>query len=56
MQYISTRDKNTTYLASQAIAQGLAPDGGLMTPEVFPKLSHNALDTMRDMSYWYLDL
>ena len=22
-----------------------------MTPEVFPKLSHNALDTMRDMSY-----
>ena len=37
MQYISTRDKNTTYLASQAIAQGLAPDGGLMTPAYLPK-------------------
>ena len=34
MQYISTRDKNTTHLASQAIAQGLAPDGGLVDPGV----------------------
>ena len=37
MQYISTRDKNTTYLASQA-SPGLAPDGGLMTPAYLPKL------------------
>ena len=43
------RDSRRT--AAEAIAQGLAVDGGLMTPEVFPKLSHNALDTMRDMSY-----
>ena len=37
--------------ASQAIVQGLAPDGGLMTPEVLPRLPGSALDTMRDMSY-----
>ena len=37
MQYISTRDKNTTYLASQAIAQGLAPDGGLFIFVTLPE-------------------
>ena len=51
MYYVSTRDKSTKKLAAEAIAQGLARDGGLFTPEVFPKLSQNALDTMRDMSY-----
>ena len=56
MYYVSTRNKEDRRTAAEAIAQGLAADGGLMTPEVFPKLSHNALDTMRDMSYWYLDL
>ena len=51
MYYVSTRNKEDRRTAAEAIARGLAPDGGLMTPEVFPKLSHNALDTMRDMSY-----
>lgn len=51
MYYVSTRDKERHCTAAEAIARGLAPDGGLMTPEVFPKLSSNALDTMRDMSY-----
>ena len=51
MYYVSTRNKGVKRLASEAIAQGLAGDGGLFTPEVFPKLSQNALDTMRDMSY-----
>ena len=51
MYYVITRDKSTKKLAAVAIAQGLARDGGLFTPEVFPKLSQNALDTMRDMSY-----
>ena len=37
--------------AAQAIVQGLAPDGGLMTPEVLPRLPGSALETMRDMSY-----
>ena len=32
MQYISTRDSGVYYTASQAIARGLAEDGGLLTP------------------------
>ncbi|MBU5434824.1 threonine synthase [Pseudoflavonifractor sp. MSJ-37] len=51
MYYVSTRNKGTKKLAAEAIAQGLSRDGGLFTPEVFPKLSGNALETMRDMSY-----
>ena len=51
MYYVSTRNKGVKRMAAEAIAQGLAEDGGLFTPEVFPKLSQNALDTMRDMSY-----
>ena len=51
MYYVSTRNKQQRTTAAQAIARGLSPDGGLMTPEVFPKLSSNALDTLRDMSY-----
>ena len=51
MYYVSTRDKTARHTAAEAIERGLAADGGLMTPEVLPELSHNALDTMRDMSY-----
>ena len=51
MYYVSTRNKADRRTAAEAIAQGLAPDGGLLTPEVFPKLSQNALETMKDMSY-----
>lgn len=51
MYYVSTRNKEIRLTAAEAIAQGLALDGGLLTPEVFPKLSHNAMQTMRDMSY-----
>lgn len=51
MRYVSTRNKELDFQVAQAIAQGLARDGGLMTPEVFPKLSQNALKTMLDMSY-----
>ncbi|WP_297210747.1 threonine synthase [uncultured Flavonifractor sp.] len=51
MYYVSTRNKEDRRTAAAAIEKGLAADGGLMTPEVLPKLSHNALDTMKDMSY-----
>ena len=51
MYYVSTRNKSDRSTAAQAIARGLAVDGGLMTPEVLPNLSKNALDSMRDMSY-----
>lgn len=51
MNYLSTRNKDLRMSASQAIAKGLAPDGGLMTPAVLPRLPVSAVETMRDMSY-----
>ncbi len=51
MYYVSTRNKADRSTAAQAIAQGLARDGGLLVPEVLPNLSKNALGTMRDMTY-----
>ena len=51
MYYLSTRDKSTRKTAAQAIVQGLAKDGGLMTPEQFPSLAEGALDELKDMSY-----
>ncbi|MDD4715856.1 MAG: threonine synthase [Oscillospiraceae bacterium] len=51
MHYVSTRNDTFTCSASEAIIKGLAPDGGLLAPEVFPRLPHNGLETMRDMSY-----
>ena len=51
MNYLSTRNKDLRMSASQAIAKGLAPDGGLLTPAVLPRLPSSAVETMRDMSY-----
>jgi threonine synthase len=51
MNYVSTRDKSLRLDAAEAIAQGLSADGGLLTPEVLPNLSRNALESMREMSY-----
>ncbi|MEY8231829.1 threonine synthase [Oscillospiraceae bacterium 50-16] len=51
MQYISTRDSGVYYTASQAIARGLAEDGGLLTPFYIPKLANKALEDMQEMSY-----
>lgn len=51
MKYISTRDKTQKLTAAQAIARGLARDGGLLMPEVFPHLPSRALESLKDMSY-----
>ena len=51
MYYVSTRDAAQRLTAPEAIAQGLARDGGLMTPEVFMRLPANALEAMKEMSY-----
>ena len=51
MNYLSTRNKTLELTAAQAIAQGLSVDGGLMTPAFLPKLSNNALESMKEMSY-----
>ena len=51
MYYVSTRNKETKLSAAQAIAQGLAEDGGLLTPNQFPRLAEGALETLKDMPY-----
>lgn len=51
MNYLSTRNKDLRMSAPQAIAKGLAPDGGLLTPAVLPRLPASAVETMKEMSY-----
>lgn len=51
MNYVSTRNKSVRLAASQAISQGLSRDGGLLTPEVFPKLTPEMLEDLRGKSY-----
>lgn len=51
MRYISTRDNTIQYTASQAIVQGLARDGGLLTPFYIPKLPGKALEDLKGMGY-----
>lgn len=47
MQFISTRKRAPAVSASQAILQGLAPDGGLYVPTSFPRIS---LEQIADVS------
>ena len=51
MQYISTRNDQQGCTAAQAISQGLARDGGLLTPMYIPKLPKGALEQLCTMSY-----
>ncbi|MEG1746904.1 MAG: threonine synthase [Oscillospiraceae bacterium] len=51
MYYVSTRNGAEQMKSADAISMGLARDGGLLTPEVMPKLSSNALEGMKNMSY-----
>ena len=51
MNYLSTRNRDLRISAPEAIVKGLAPDGGLLTPAVLPRLPASAVETMRDMSY-----
>ena len=56
MRYISTRDNSVQYTASQAIAQGLAKDGGLLTPFYIPKLPNKALEDLKSLLGDHLQL
>ncbi len=50
MYFTSTRSpRNVT--SAQAIARGLAEDGGLFIPSEFPKISGELIDRMIDMNY-----
>lgn len=50
MYYISTRGGERV-TGAQAVVQGLAKDGGLFVPEVFPAVSAEELESMLGMDY-----
>ena len=50
MSYFSTRN-GSVVTASQAILTGLAPDGGLYVPAMFPQFSMRDIQAMRGVSY-----
>ena len=51
MNYYSTRDHQHIVSATQAIACGLAPDGGLFVPEALPGVSAQQLQALCGMTY-----
>lgn len=51
MKYYSTRNEALRFSASQAIAKGLADDGGLFVPEYMPEIGREDLEAMLDMDY-----
>ena len=51
MEYVSSRNKNLRVTAAQAIAAGIAPDGGLFCPTEFPRLSHDDFRALMQMNY-----
>ncbi len=51
MQYISTRNRAEAVSAAQAIAMGIAPDGGLFCPTEIPKLTQDEIRALCKMDY-----
>ncbi len=51
MRYNSTRNKAAAITAAEAIAGGLAADGGLYVPDSFPKLTAGDILKIADMDY-----
>lgn len=51
MKYYSTRCSGAKYSAAQAIAKGLADDGGLFVPESLPTVSTDEIKQLCSMDY-----
>lgn len=51
MKYISTRGGMNKSSFSDIVIGGLAPDGGLTLPEVYPKYSKKDLENIRNFTY-----
>lgn len=51
MEYFSTRNKNYKVSAAEAIAKGLAPDGGLFVPSSVPSVSADEIKALCTMDY-----
>ena len=51
MKYYSTRDESVKISAAQAIAKGLAADGGLFVPEELPKVTLEEISALINADY-----
>ncbi len=51
MQYVSTRGASPALSFSQAVMQGIAPDGGLYVPETFPQVSLSDIAALAGLPY-----
>ena len=51
MKYVSTRGHSASRSFTDILLEGLAPDGGLMVPEQWPRITRPKLDAMRDLAY-----
>ena len=51
MEYISTRNIKETFSFKDVFLKGLAPDGGLFVPKVFPFYSIDELKELKNLSY-----
>lgn len=51
MKYYSTRNDKGSFSAAQAMAMGLAPDGGLFVPEAIPTVTGEELKALCAMDY-----
>jgi threonine synthase len=51
LKYVSTRGDSTRRSFSEILLEGLAPDGGLYLPELYPTVSAGTLAKWRGLSY-----
>ena len=51
MKYVSTRGHAASQSFTDILLEGLAPDGGLMVPEQWPRIMRAKMDAMRDLPY-----
>ena len=51
MKYVSTRGRASGQSFTDILLEGLAADGGLSVPELWPRITRPKLDAMRDMTY-----
>ena len=51
MKYVSTRGHAANQSFTDILLEGLAPDGGLMLPEQWPRVMPAKLEAMRDLPY-----
>ena len=51
MKYHSTRNTGEKYTVSEAIARGLAPDGGLFVPDEIPAVTSKEFGELLTLDY-----